>query len=106
MDLKLYYRKIREIEAGLPDGDIVVVSQETPDGGREGVNSEVPRRLAARLLVEGKARLATEEEASLFRDAVHEANLRAQEEATTGRLQVEIVGERRSRSRKAEKPAK
>jgi len=105
MDLKVYYRKIREIEAELPDGDVIVVSLETPNRGRAGVPNEVPKHLAARLLVEGKARLASEEEASAFRNEVREASLEANEAATLSRLQVEIVGERPKRSRKSEKPA-
>lgn len=105
MDLKVYYRKIREIEASLPGDDVIVVSLETPDGGREGVYTEVPKHLAAKSLVEGRARLASEEEASRFRKATREASEKAKEEAVTGKLQVEIVGDRRSSSRKKEKPA-
>jgi len=105
MDLKVYYRKIREIEASLPDGDIVIVSLETPDGGREGVPTEVPRRLAAKSMVEGKSRLASEAEAAQFRQSVREASLMATEQAATGMAQVETAAERRRRTRKADKPA-
>ena len=38
----------------------LVVSVETSDGGKGGTKTEVPRRLAAKLLVEGQARLAYE----------------------------------------------
>lgn len=105
MDLKVYYRKIREIEAGLPEGDVVVASLETSDGGRAGVCNEVSRTLAARLLVEGKARLASDDETSAFKKLVRERSLRAKQEAVTNTLQVEIVGERRPRSRKSDKSA-
>jgi len=43
------------------------VSRETPDGGRAGVKTQVPRALAARMIVEEKADLATPEEAEEFR---------------------------------------
>jgi hypothetical protein len=59
MDLKVYYRKIRIVEAEIADADVVMISLETPDGGRAGVATEVRRRLAAKLVVEGKARLAS-----------------------------------------------
>ena len=105
MDLKIYYRKIREIEAALPDDDVVIVSLATPDGGREGVFTEVPKHLAAKSLVEGRARLASEEDAAQFRNAAREASQRAKDVAAAERLQVEIVGDRRSPSRKKTKPA-
>lgn len=104
MDLKVYYRKMREIEAGLPEGDVVVASLETPDGGREGVFNEVSRSLAAKLLVEAKARLASDDEAAAFKKSVRERSLKAKEETVTNKLQVEIVGERRTRSRKSDRP--
>ncbi|HML15631.1 MAG TPA: hypothetical protein VK419_01345 [Bryobacteraceae bacterium] len=67
MDLRAYYQKIRRIEAGLRDPSVVIVSRETPDGGRAGVKTQVPRALAARMIVEEKADLATPEEAEEFR---------------------------------------
>jgi hypothetical protein len=48
MDLQIYYRKIRAMEDSLKDPSVVLVSLETPDGGREGVRTEVPRRIGAR----------------------------------------------------------
>jgi hypothetical protein len=62
MDLKVYYKKIRETASTIPEEFAVVVSKESPDGGKAGVMSEVTRQQAARLVVEGRARLATKEE--------------------------------------------
>ena len=62
MDLRVYFQKLRSIEANIPTSYVVVVSQETPDGGRAGVQTEVRREMAARLVIEGRARLASEEE--------------------------------------------
>ena len=70
MDLRAYYRKLRGIEAELREDFVVIISRETPDGGRAGVRSDVPRALAARLMVDEKADLATPEEAAEFRAAV------------------------------------
>ena len=51
MDLQVYFRKIRAMEDSLKDPSAVLVSLETPDGGREGVRTEAPRRTAARMIV-------------------------------------------------------
>jgi hypothetical protein len=66
MDLRQYYAKIRQLEGSLEGDFIVVVSCETPDGGRAGVASEVPRALAAKLIVEQQVRAATDEERREF----------------------------------------
>src|ERR1035441_7124302 len=55
MDLQVYYQKIRETEAKMADEFPLVVSMETADGGKSGTTTEVPRRLAAKMLVEGKS---------------------------------------------------
>jgi hypothetical protein len=70
MDLRAYYRKLRAIEADLGEDSVVMISRETSDGGRAGVRIDVPRALAARLVVDEKADLATHEEAAEFRAAV------------------------------------
>jgi len=101
MDLKAYYRDIRELESSLPDEDVVVVSLVTPDGGRAGARSEVSRLLAAKLVIERKARLASGEEASQYRSELAEASERAREEAAASRVQVAIVREPVSERAKA-----
>ena len=70
MDLRAYYRRIRDIEAELQDDSVVIVSRETPDGGRAGVKCDVPRAVAARLIAEEQADLAAAEEAEAFRAEV------------------------------------
>jgi len=67
MDLLAYYEKIRRIEALIEAVFAVVVSRVTPDGGRAGVKTELPRALAARLIADGKADLANPEETAQFR---------------------------------------
>ena len=67
MDLLAYYEKIRKIEALIEAVFAVVTSRATPDGGRAGVMTEVPRAAAARLIAEEKADLANPEEAAQFR---------------------------------------
>jgi 3-keto-L-gulonate-6-phosphate decarboxylase len=90
MDLKGYYRKVREVTEGLPE-PCVVVSQQTADGGKAGMRTEVPRKAAARMIVNGTARAATEEEASTFREANEEAKQVAEQLAAAGRMQVTVI---------------
>lgn len=91
MDLQAYYRKIRATEEGLKGPSVVLVSLETPDGGREGVRTEVPRRTAARMIVEGGARLATAEEAGEFQEQKAEAKRQADQLAAASRMQFAII---------------
>ncbi|MCC7176597.1 MAG: hypothetical protein IT159_15495 [Bryobacterales bacterium] len=93
MDLRVYYQKLRQVEESLPEPYAVMVSQETPDGGRAGVLTEAPRALAARLIVEGGARLASEEEAAAFHRETAEARQRAEQAAAASRIQVTVVAE-------------
>jgi hypothetical protein len=62
MDLKQFYRKIRQVESEIVDQYPLVVSLATDDGGKSGILSEVPRYQAARMIVEGRVRLASEDE--------------------------------------------
>lgn len=91
MDLQVYYRKIRELEESLKDPSVVVVSLETPGGGRAGVRTEVARRIAARMIVEGGARLASAEESREFLEDNAEAKRRADQVAAAARMQFAVV---------------
>lgn len=91
MDLQVYYKKIRAMEGSLRDPSVVLVSLETPDGGREGIRTEVPRRTAAKMIVEGAARLATAEEASEFQEEKVEAKRQADQLAAASRMQFTVV---------------
>jgi len=93
MDLKVYYQKLRQIEASLGEVYVVVVSQETPDGGRAGLRTEVPRATAARMIVEGGARLATAEEAGEYREKVAEAKQAADQAAAANRVQLTVISD-------------
>lgn len=75
MDLKAYYREIRTLETLLTDKDVVIVSNTTPDGGKAGTITEVPRLVACQLVVEGKARLASTEEIAQYRPVRTAAHL-------------------------------
>jgi len=68
-----------------------VVSNETPDGGKSGALTEVPRDLAAKLLVDGAARLANEVEAREFRQAQADMRKAVEDERAASRVQVTLV---------------
>ena len=91
MDLQMYYQKIREAEAKIADEFPLMVSMETPDGGKCGTRTEVPRRLAAKLLVEGMVRLATKDEVKAYREALGEAKRAAEREVAAARLQLTVL---------------
>lgn len=67
MDIKQYFRKIREAEAAISEDFPVVISRETSDGGKEGIPTEVSRSIAAKMIVEGRAVLASERQAAEYR---------------------------------------
>jgi hypothetical protein len=79
MATKQFYQQVSEVRESIPGPQVVVVSLATPDGGRPGVLSEVRREIAAFMVVEHRARLASPEESREFLDHQAEA-LRAAEE--------------------------
>jgi hypothetical protein len=68
-----------------------VVSVETPDGGKAGVLTEVTPGIAAKMLVEGAARLATAEEATAFAAANAEARRAAEQLAAAAKVQFAVL---------------
>jgi hypothetical protein len=93
MDLRMFYQKLRKIEQEITDEHVVVVSHETSDGGRPGQLSEAPRSIAARLLVEGRAHLATAEESAAFRAASQRALEDAQQRLMAEKVQVNVISD-------------
>jgi hypothetical protein len=91
MDLRSYYRKVREADATLTAEDTVMVSFETTEGGRAGVRTEVPRVIAARLIAEQRARVATEDETRQFHQANREAKETHEQEEAARRVQVMVI---------------
>ncbi len=91
MDLRLYYQKVRNTEAEIAEAFPVVVSKETQDGGKDGRYAEVTRAIAAKMIVEGTARLATADEAKTYRDAQAEAKRIADQETEAAKVQFTVV---------------
>lgn len=91
MDLRAYYQKIREIEARIEEAFAIVVSLETGDGGKAGIATEVSRAIAAKMVVEGIVRIASEAEAAEFLTQKAEAVKVAVEEAAAGQVHLSVV---------------
>jgi hypothetical protein len=91
MDLRTWYKKVRDAEAGLTGEHFVMVSLATSEGGKEGVRTEVPRSIAARLIAETRARVASEEEALEFHEANRLALEQHKQEEDARRVQVMVI---------------
>jgi len=91
MDIRQYYKKIREIEAGIDEPFVFVTSLETPDGGRAGFVSEVSRELAARLVVEGRAVRATAKEIEAYLKKQQEVRRATERAELSKTIQVALI---------------
>ena len=91
MDLRAYYRKLREVEATITEEHVVLVSMATPEGGKPGVRTEAPKAIAAKLIAEGRARLANAEEAEEFRSGIRQAKEKFDQEEAARRMQVVVI---------------
>ena len=93
MDVKQYFRKMREIEESLTESYPVVVSLETSDGGKAGTLCEVPRLVAAKMILERRAALASVEQKELFCQQQETAKRVAEKEELARRVQVAIIAD-------------
>ena len=80
-----------------------MVSLETPDGGTGGVKTEVPMHIAAKMIVEGRARLANGEEVKAFEQQKVDAKRAVDQMDSSRRLQVTVVSENDLRALKQSK---
>ncbi len=91
MDVRSYYRKVKDTEEGLKGNEVVLVSLETPEGGKPGVRTEAPRSVAARLIAEGRARVASDAEATEFREGLRAARQKHEREEAARRVQIVVM---------------
>ncbi|HMF74209.1 MAG TPA: hypothetical protein VK604_00965 [Bryobacteraceae bacterium] len=91
MDLRQYFKKIRDTEMALTELFPLVVSLETSDGGKSGMVSEVTRELAAKMFVEGRALLADEQQRQLYFERQAVTKRAAEKADLARRLQVAII---------------
>jgi hypothetical protein len=102
MDLRIYYQKVQEIEQSIAAEYPVIVSKDTGDGGREGTKTEVPRRLAAKMVAEGQARLATADETAAFQENLAEGMRQAEQASAAARVQISVLSTRELEQLKAD----
>ncbi len=93
MDLRGYYRKLREIAKGLEEEFVVVKSLATPDGGVAGRLTEVRRELAAKMAADGLAEIAGKDEGELFRQKMAEEKKQADQKRASERVQFAVLTE-------------
>lgn len=93
MDVKQYFRKMREIEESLTEPYPVVVSLETSDGGKAGTLCEVPRLVAAKMILERRAALASVEQKEIFLQQQEAAKKAAEKAELARRVQVAILAD-------------
>jgi hypothetical protein len=91
MDVRQYFRKIRETEATISEDYPIVISLETGDGGKAGLLSEVSRSLAAKMMVEGRVMLATAEQKQKYFDDVQSARTAAEQADFARKLHLSII---------------
>ena len=91
MDLRSYYRKIRDAEAALDGNECVLVSLATSEGGKEGVLTEAPRSVAAKLIAEGRARAADAAEAGEFREGLRAGREKYEQDEAARRVQIVMM---------------
>ena len=91
MDMRQFFKKIREVEDVIKIPEVILVSNQTDDGGKAGVKNEVKRSVAARMIAEGKARLATEDETKEFHQAAAEAFKLGQDAVNSGKVQLAVL---------------
>lgn len=93
MDLKSYYQRIRLLEQEMGEEYVVVKSLATESGGRAGRLSETTRETAARMIVDGVAERASEEESTAFRAAGTEAKRREAERRKAAEVQFTVISQ-------------
>ena len=93
MDLRDFFKRIREIEGTIEGAYAILVSHATSDGGKAGVTTETPRNIAARLIAEGRARMATPDEIAAHQETIRLAVEAADKAALADRVQVALVSE-------------
>ncbi|WP_321474487.1 hypothetical protein [uncultured Paludibaculum sp.] len=93
MDLKSYFRKVKDLERKYQERDIYVVSIATQDGGKDGVLTQVSRRVGCQLMVEGKARIANEQEVAQFVADQAARRVAHEKQEAVSRIQVQVISD-------------
>ncbi len=93
MDLKGYFKKVKDLEKKIQARDFYIVSLATQDGGKAGVLTQVSRRVGCQLIVEGKAREADEDEIARFVADLAARRLAHEKQEAVSRIQVQVISD-------------
>jgi hypothetical protein len=93
MDLRNYFKKIKETASAIEEPYLLIVSLETPDGGKPGTVVEVTRHEAAKALVEGRAVRANEEQTEVYYKQEAARKKYAEKAELSRRLQIAIISD-------------
>ncbi len=93
MDLKQYFKKIKDTEETIKDQYPLIVSLETTDGGKAGAVVEVSRREAAKAMVENRAVLANEDQKKAYYEREAARRKAAEKAELSRRLQIAIISD-------------
>jgi coenzyme F420-reducing hydrogenase alpha subunit len=93
MDLRNYFKKIKDTESSIDEPYLLVVSSETPDGGKAGAVIEVSRREAAKAMVEGRATPANQEQKEDYYKQEAARKKSAEKAELSRRLQIAIISD-------------
>jgi hypothetical protein len=93
MDIRIYFQKVAAVESNIIGPHAVIVSLETPEGGKAGMLTEVDRNVAARSVVDGRARLATDDESAQFRQDAVASKKAFEDSLAANRVQVTVISE-------------
>lgn len=93
MNLRKYYQDVKEVRSKMESPYVYLTSLDTPNGGKAGCVCEVDADIAARMLVDGVARQATEEEIADYLQEGEKLLMAAKEEQLRNRLRVTLVSE-------------
>src|SRR5213594_2823387 len=91
MDLRAYYRKLREIEKGLSGDFVVVKSLASADGGVAGRLTEVAKGVAAKMVTDGVAELAGGDETDAFRKQLAEEHQREEQKRASAQIHFTVL---------------
>jgi hypothetical protein len=101
MDLKQYFKKIKDTESSIEELYLLMVSLETADGGKSGTVVEVSRQEAAKAMVEGRAVRASDEQKDAYWKLEAERKKSAEKAEFSRRLQIAIISDSELRNRAA-----
>jgi hypothetical protein len=93
MDLKQYFKKLKDTESSIEEPYLLIVSLETTDGGKAGAVIEVSRPEAAKAMVEGRAVRASNEQKEAYLKLEAERKKSAEKTELSRRLQIAIISD-------------